>query len=181
MKTAAVLLIAAFSLGAQTQVSRPLNSIAPVKPMRIGLGTLNDLEKRFDGKLAGIGTVNDPLDLLGTTRGIYLDGFGAIFTSELSLIVSPTISPFHQSITEKEKAQTHQRKAERLPLLKKAMHEIVKTAAQSLVQVPENQQIVLAVRLDYLRWEDTTGLPGLIVMRADRKSAMADNISEEQQ
>ena len=37
--------------------------------MRIALATLNDLEKRFDGKLASIGTVNDPLDLLGTTRG----------------------------------------------------------------------------------------------------------------
>jgi len=149
--------------------------------MRIALGTFSDLEKRFDGKLAAIGTVNDPLDLLGTTRGVYLDGFGAVFTSELSLIISPAISPFHQTITDKEKAQTHQRKADRLPLLKKAMREMMRAAATTLIQIPENQQVVLAVRLDYLRWEDTTGLPGLIIMRADRRSALADNITEDQQ
>lgn len=181
MRIAAVLLVAMAPLAAQTQASRALNSIAPVKPMRIALTTLNDLEKRFDGKLASIGTVNDPLDLLGTTRGVYLDGFGVVFTSELSLVISPTVSPFRQTITDKDKAQTHQRKADRLPLLKKAMREMVKTAAMTLIQIPDNQQIVLAVRLDYLRWEDTMGLPGLIVMRADRKSAVADNITEDQQ
>ena len=51
----------------------------------------------------------------------------------------------------------------------------------TLIQIPDNQQIVLAVRLDYLRWEDTMGLPGLIVMRADRRSALADNITEDLQ
>jgi len=149
--------------------------------MRIALGTFSDLEKRFDGKLASIGTANDPLDLLGTTRGVYLDGFGAVFTSELSLIVSPTINPFHQTITDKEKTQTHQRKIDRLPMLRKAMREMVRTAAMTLIQIPDNQQIVFAVRLDYLKWEDTMGLPGLLVMRAVRRSALADNISEDQQ
>ena len=41
--------------------------------------------------------------------------------------------------------------------------------------------VVVAVRLDYLNWEDTTGLPAQILMRADRKSALAGDIKEEQQ
>ena len=30
----------------------------------------------------------------------------------------------------------------------------------TLIQIPESQQIVFAVRLDYLKWEDTTGPAG---------------------
>ena len=41
--------------------------------------------------------------------------------------------------------------------------------------------VVVAVRLDYLNWEDTSGLPGQILMRADRRSALAGYIEEEQQ
>jgi hypothetical protein len=181
MKRIGALLLAFLPLTGQTQLSKAVNPVDSIRPMRISLGTLNELEKRFDGKLAAIGNVNDPLDLLGTTRGLYLEGFGAVFTTELSLIVTPSINPFHQTITEQEKAKTHQRKIDRLPLLRKAMREMVRTAAMSLIQIPDTQQIVLAVRLDYLRYEDTMGLPGLIVMRADRKSALADNITEDQQ
>lgn len=181
MKTAAAVLIALFPLAAQTQVAKSVNPLNPPKAMRIALATFNELEKRCDGKLAAIGTANDPLDLLGSTRGVYLDNFGVVFTSELSLIVSPTINPFHQTITDKEKAQTHQRKIDRLPALKKVMREMMRVAATTLIQIPESQQIVFAVRLDYLKWEDTTGLPGLVIMRADRRSALADNITEELQ
>ena len=75
----------------------------------------------------------------------------------------------------------HQRKVARVPLLKQAMQEMMKTAAMTLIQVPEDQQFVFAVRLDYLKWEDTMGLPGLIVMKADRKSALAGDVQMEEQ
>ena len=31
----------------------------------------------------------DPIDMLGGTRGLYLAGYGTVFTTELSLIVTP--------------------------------------------------------------------------------------------
>ena len=45
----------------------------------------------------------------------------------------------------------------------------------------EADQIVVAVRLWYQSWEDTTGLPSQIVMRADRRSAAAGTIKTELQ
>ena len=51
----------------------------------------------------------------------------------------------------------------------------------TLIQIPDNQLVVVAVRLAYLNWEDTSGLPGQILMRADRRSALAGDIKEEQQ
>lgn len=189
MRPAAVLLLAAMGCAAaqvasttarvETNVSN--GALAGGRPMRIALGTFADLEKRFDGKLSSLGGANDPTDLLGTTRGIYLEGYGAVFTAELSLINTPGINPFRPTISEQLKEQVHQRKAARVPLLKQAMKEMMKTAAMTLIQVPEGQQFVFAVRLDYLRWEDTMGLPGLIVMKADRKSALAGDVQMEEQ
>ena len=148
MKTAALLLIAVMSCSA-AQIAGAAARVAPgaapsqsigTRPMRIALGTFADLEKRFDGKLSGLGGANDPIDLLGTTRGLYLEGYGAVFTAELSLVTTPGINPFRPTISEKLKEQVHERKVARLPLLKQAMREMMKTAAMTLIQVPEGQQ-----------------------------------------
>ena len=177
---AILVLVTLWPLGAQVAktVASPVN---PLKPMRIGRGTFSELERRFDGALSSIGNVNDPIDMLGATRGVYLDGYGAVLTSEISLVMAPSINPFNQTISKETMARVHQRKADRLPVLRQAMKDMMRVAATTLVQVPENQLIVLVVRLDYLNWEDTSNLPGQILMRADRKSALAGNIQEEVQ
>ena len=59
--------------------------------------------------------------------------------------------------------------------------EMVKNFAGTLSQIPDGQQIVVAVRLDYLNWENTSGLPGLIVAKADRRSALGGNIQVQEQ
>ena len=180
MKRFAIFLLAVAPLAAQVSKTS-LNTLNPVKPMRIARGTFADLERRFDAALANLGVPNDPIDMLGSTRGVYLDGYGVVFTAELSLVISPTLNPFRQTITKEMATQVHQRKIDRLPALRKAMREMVRAAATSLIQVPDNQLVVVAVRLAYLNWEDTTGLPGQILMRADRKSALAWDIKEELQ
>jgi hypothetical protein len=151
------------------------------QPVRLSLATFYQIERDIDNRLDKIGEPNFPIDLLGATRGVYLDGYGAVFTSEISLMRAPSITPFHQTISKEEMAQVHKKKLERLPALRDSMKEMVKAAARSLFLVPENQQIVVAVRLDYLQWENTSGLPGLILMRADRKSALAGDIHQEEQ
>jgi hypothetical protein len=184
MRAAALFLMAAMGCSAAQvagTTARMVPGVGGGRSMRIALGTFADLEKRFDSKLANLGGANDPMDLLGTTRGIYLEGCGAVFTAELSLIITPSVNPFRPTISEKLKEQVHQRKVARVPMLKQAMKEMLKTAAMTLIQVPEGQQFVFAVRLDYLKWEDTMGLPGLIVMKADRKSALAGDIQVEEQ
>jgi len=185
MSAAAVLMVL---LPAFAQVaSKPAPASAPNgptlngQPVRIALGTFFELERGFDGKLEKVGDANTPVDLLGASRGVYLEGYGAVFTSEMSLLRAPSISPFHTTISKEEMEQVHQKKVERLPKLREAMKEMVKSAARSLFLIPEGQQIVVAVRLDYLQWENTSGLPGLILMRADRKSALAGDIHHEEQ
>jgi hypothetical protein len=161
---------------------------APLKVAPVGVPekpnsmrqAFTDLEKRMDNKVASADS-KDPIDLLGLTRGLYLQGYGVVFTTEVSLIVTPTPNPFRQQITKEEAARVHQRKLEHLPLLKKAMREMWMDAASSFTSVPDTEQVVLALRLLYQSWEDTKGLPAEIVMKGPRKAALTGNIQTEEQ
>ena len=151
------------------------------KSQRIPLATFVTLERAFDAKLAAMADRNGPVDLLGATRGVYLDGYGVVFTTEMGLVVTPTVNPFNSTISETQKNQVHSAKVTRMPLLKKAITDMMRNVATSLTQVGDTQQVVVAVRLDYLNWENTTGLPGLVIAKADRRSAMAGTIQIEEQ
>jgi hypothetical protein len=59
------------------------------------------------------------------------------------------------------------------------MKEMVNVTARTLVSMPDDQKIVLAVRLRYLSEEDTAGLPAQIVMTADKKAAQMGDIKTE--
>ncbi len=135
--------------------------------------SITAVETLCNTRLYALGSPNDPVDMLGLTRGLYLNNYGAVFSSEISLIVTPTVNPFRPTITKELHDQVHQKKVARLPALRATMVEMMKQAAQNLSQIPDNQQIVLAVRLRYMSWEDRTGLPGQILMSATRKDALA--------
>jgi hypothetical protein len=52
--------------------------------------------------------------------------------------------------------------------------------AAACTQIPADQQLVLVVRLYYGSWEDTTGMPAQVVMRATRASATAGKVETEE-
>ena len=193
MKYAAVLLVLSLApawaqlprppavASAATPAAAPPATVTPTEKPRVPRQTLADIERRLDTKLASLGGANDPIDLLGASRGIYLDGYGAVFTVELSPIVTPGLNPFHTVITEPEKEKVRQRKLDRLPMLKELMRDMWRDSATALTAVPDNQQVVIAVRLLYLPWEDTRGLPGEIVMKGDRRAAATGPTQTEEQ
>jgi len=166
---------------APAPAAAPPAAVAPTEKPRVPRQTLGNLEKHLDTMLASLGGANDPIDMLGATRGIYLDGYGAVFTTEASLIVTPTINPFHAAITEPEKVKVHQRKLDRLPQLKQLMRDMWRDSATALTSIPDNQQVVIAVRLMYLPWEDTRGLPGEIVVKGVRRAAVTGAVQTEEQ
>jgi hypothetical protein len=141
--------------------------------LRPGRQTLLTVEKLFDTRLFALGSANQPVEIAGLTRGIYLGNFGAVFSSEISLAPLVTTNPFRPTITKKLHDDVHQMKVDRLPALRATLIEMIKQAAQGLPQMPETQQIVVAVRLDYMSWEDRSGLPGQIMVAASRKDALA--------
>jgi hypothetical protein len=143
---------------------------------------ITDAENRLNGKLAAVGTKDDRVYILGLTRGLHLEGYGVVFTAELDLIESPSPNPFRQVIGKEEAARVHQRKVANLALLRKALRDMWVETATSLAAVPENDQVVIAVRLLYQpAWEDTSGLPAQIVLKGPRKAALNGSFQTEEQ
>src|SRR5580698_4898834 len=145
----------------RTAISAP--AALTVAATHIPQGMLWNLEKVFDGRLVAMDS-KDPLDLLGGTRGLYVEGFGTVFTTEVSLIVTPGISPFRPTISDELKLQVHQRKLAHLPQLEDLMKDLMKVSALTLNPLPDDQKVMYAVRLRYLPYENTAGLPAQILM-----------------
>jgi hypothetical protein len=137
------------------------------------------LESDFDYQLKTADQAA-PMDLLGYTRGLYLQGFGAVFTAELDLAQTNILPMFHPTHTPDEKVKTRERKLKHLELLRQQMRGMVASVAKSLDLGP-NDQVVVAIKLMYQGWEDRTGLPEQIVMRADRRGALAGDVKVEVQ
>src|SRR5260370_456257 len=48
------------------------------------------MEKSFDQRIVRL--ADDPYLLVGDTRGVYLEGYGAVFTAEVNLANGPSLS-----------------------------------------------------------------------------------------
>ena len=169
---------------AWSQVAKPAAALnAPglpaTKAARIPAQTITGLEQAFNNRLMSMADVNEAVDLLGDTRGVQLEDYGVVFTTEVSLVRTPNITPFRKSIPPAMAARVHQLRVERMPLLKAAMMEMMGNMAAACTQIPAHQQLVLVVRLYYGAWEDTTGMPAQVVMRATRAEATAGKVETE--
>ena len=165
------------------QVSFKAAGAPSAKTFRIAPQSFRDLERRFDGMLVGlVADPNDPVDLVGPTRGLHLEGYGVVFTSEVSLVTTPGLSPFQKEIPKEVAERVHNRRVERLPALKNAMKEMLHLMAMTFsVQIPPDQQMVVAIRLWYGPWENSTGMPAQILVHATRADAQTGNVTVEEQ
>lgn len=146
-----------------------LIAIAGDKP-RVSRASLVAMEKSLDDRVTRFWGEN-PFALLGPTRGIYLEGYGAVFTAEVNLANSP-ITLMHLSLTKQELEEHHQKKLERVPKLKGILRQALADSAASLDGVSPEEQIVIAVFLARYPWEDTAGIPGQITMQAQKKKLL---------
>ncbi len=130
------------------------------------------MEKSLDSRVTRLSQDN-PFVLLGPTRGIYLEGYGAVFTAEINLVSSPgALMMFRPQLTKEEIEQHRQRKLSRLPQLKEALRQALLDSAASLDTVPGEEQIVVVAMLSKYPWEDTAGLPQQIMMQASKKQLL---------
>ena len=169
---------------AWAQIAKPAALTSPAvgaKMVRVPASKIGELEKNFDGRLLTMAGAEEPVELMGDTRGLQLDGYGLVFTSDISLVYTPSVNPFQKEIPKEVMTRVHQRRVDRLPVLKAAMKEILRDMAAASAQLPATQQMVLAVRLYYGAWEDTTGMPRQVVMQANRVNAAKGIVETEEQ
>ncbi len=107
-----------------------------------------------------------PMAMLGTTRGFYLKGYGAVFTLELNLSPIAGLSPFRQSYSAEERRHLNIRKRQRLETIEERAREILIEESAKLTLLPVEETVTLAVSLFHFGWEDLTRLPSQLVMGA---------------
>ena len=139
---------------------------------KVTRNALVPFESSFDVRLTKAGQ-EDPFDLLGNTRGVYLAGYGVVFTAELNLIVTPPVTPFRPPVTKEEIERIHQRKLAKLQVLKKAMRDLMVSSAAALDGLPASEQVVVAVTLFYYSWEDRDDLPSQIMLQAPKSALVS--------
>ncbi len=137
---------------------------------RVGRPLIRSIEKSLDERISRLWPDN-PVAVVGDTRGVYLDGIGAIFTAEINT-AAEGISLMHTTLTAKEKETVHRQKIDRLPQLKKVLQQALMESAGSLDPVPLDEQVVIQVVLDRFSWEDPGGYPAEIIVQAPRRKLL---------
>lgn len=135
----------------------------------VSLGSLKAVEASINDRMRS--SINDPYDMLGPARGTYLEGYGAVFTVEMNLVlVSPlTLSPFKPTISDKELSDLHERKTKKVDGLKAIMRELITSASKSLPGLPPQERIVMEAFLFNYRWENSRGLPHRLVLTTTKQ------------
>ena len=171
--------IALVSASAQTAPMKPAATTASARPSGTLTGTeapavplqiIRGLEKDMDGRIAVTGG-KSPCNVLVGTRGLYISGLGAVFSAEVELSVTPGgIGLFQTNVGPEQKAKYHNDKLTNIPLLEKTLSDFaLALAASPALKLSDRDQVVVAARLNYRPWEDTTGMPGQIVAHIDRR------------
>jgi hypothetical protein len=167
-----VLLLTLAAVAFAPMGAAPAGTPAGASAPRVTRSMLIDLEKNLDGRVVRL-SQDSPFLLLGPTRGIYLDGYGAVFTAEINLVSAPAaLMMFRPQMTKEEIEQHRQLKLTRVPLLKQAMRQAMIDSASSLDTVPPQEQIVVVAMLAKYPWENTTGIPQQIMMQASKKDLL---------
>jgi hypothetical protein len=133
--------------------------------------SLRELERSTDAKFEGL-MQEDPLAILGQTRGVYLAGYGVVFTTEVELAASAAPNPFRQPFSKQDIARLKEKKKLRISYMKESMRGLLISFATTLDAVPLKENVALAVTIPYFRWEDTSGMPRQILMVAPRQSLL---------
>jgi hypothetical protein len=110
----------------------------------------------------------DPFYVLGDARGTYLEGYGALFTSEVNLINNGLYNPnpFKQTVSKAEITASRERKLKNFTILKDSMRSLMMNASGTLDGLPPNEHIAMETILFSYSWEENRAVPHRLFMTA---------------
>src|ERR1022692_1316563 len=89
LSTAPFLFLALAAAGSAPAVAAPPPAPASEAP-RVGRNMIAAAEKNLDDRFTRLWDDN-PFVVLGPTRGVYLENYGAVFTAEVNLVAGPVV------------------------------------------------------------------------------------------
>jgi hypothetical protein len=171
-------LLCAAQISIQAVAVPPQGSAVSAEISQGDLRAIARLEAGFEDSVKSLDP-KDPFVLLGACSGVYVKGYGVVFTTPLDLISTPRVTPFAQAISKVQADRVREAKLAHVPILREALRKSLMEAARTLTSLPENEKVVVTARIFYLDWESRAGMPSQIVLSATRQAALAGNIQAE--
>lgn len=140
-------------------------------PPRVSRQNLQAVEQSLDRRLQQF-NVDDPIDLLGPARAVYVDKFGVVVSAEVNLVLT-AITPFRPQISGEQLEKLRQKKLARLADMRKIMRDTLVHTASALKTLGPDEQIAVGITFFHRPFEVTRDLPAQIVMQAPKR-ALAD-------
>jgi|RhiMethySRZTD1v2_1073278.scaffolds.fasta_scaffold1034325_2 hypothetical protein len=134
---------------------------------RISRPAMQAVEHSFDERFQRF-NVDDPIEVLGPARGIYVDKFGVIISAEVNLVVT-AITPFRPQISGDQLEKLRQKKLSRMAEVRKMMRDTMVSTATSLKTLGPDEQVVVGLTFFHRPFELVQDLPGQIVMQASKR------------
>jgi len=129
------------------------------------VGQMEAVERAVDRRFR---RASDGATAISATRGIYLPGYGIVFSIEVNLEPTANLSPFRRSYSADEIQRLNLRKREGLEPLRRKMRMALVDLGPSLTELAPELQVAFAASLFHFPWEDRTELPSQIVIAAAR-------------
>lgn len=146
-------------------------AISAADAPRLSRSLITSVEKRLDDRIQRLWGDN-PMALVGSARGVYLPGYGIVFTAEMSLATA-NVSLMNPTLSDADKIALHKKKMERLPQLKTAMKDALIATAASLDPVAATDKVSIALILARYSSEDPAGVPLQIVFEGTKQQLLA--------
>lgn len=133
---------------------------------RVSRASILAVEHSINEKFESAST--DPLYVLGDAHGTYLEGYGALFTSEVNLINNGPLNPnpFKPTVSKAEVAASRDRKLKNLAILRDSMRSLMMNASGTLEGLPPNEHIAMETKLFSYSWEENRAVPHRLFMTA---------------
>jgi len=132
---------------------------------------LEATQKACDGAIRAF-SIDSPVDHLLPTHGVYVEGYGAVFITDVNLISLPPLWGFGGHIAPGEFKRIHDTKLKRVPAVRQLMTQMLLDASKSLTHLTPDESILLQLNFYYLDQEDRGGLPKSMSVQGKKKDLL---------
>ncbi len=137
-------------------------------------------EKQFVGSVLAATKKDLPFTFIDPPRAYYVDNFGIMMTTEMSLV--PGLGPtMFGNISNDQIQLHHHRVIERLPLLREQMKLALFDGAARFEALDGDERLAVAVTVYHFAWEDTTDIPSQIVAQGTKKALLEARAKTQEQ
>lgn len=138
---------------------------------------IEKLERQIDRRIQQY-NIDDPIVLLGATRGTYLQGYGVVFMVEVNL-APVAVTPFHPRMSKDQIERLRLKKLNRLKDLQEMLEDLLVASARQLHNLDPDERVAIAASLFHFSWENTEGLPRQLLVSARHRDLLKAHPSQD--